>query len=84
MAIEIQIHVEKNMRFDAVLVDLMSSASYFGEKEIDFEKYGDGVAFVFQGHCPNEYLEYLTLKYDASFNYVDKWILEQQKQRKKN
>jgi hypothetical protein len=71
MTFEITVRSEEGEkeRLDSLVMDIITSAAYFGKKEVEIEHTNGALKFVFWGYCPNEYLRYLNHKYDLHLNY---------------
>lgn len=70
MALEITVCSREGELPEEVAIDIMTSASFFGERDINLKQKGTELRFLFNRHCPNEYLEYLSEKYNTSFDYL--------------
>ncbi len=70
MSFKIKIRSEENDKLDGVVIDIITSAAFFQRKNVDIQQEREEFTFMFQGHCPNEYLAYLSDKYDLSLDYV--------------
>lgn len=69
MAFKIGVRSEKNDGLNAIVTDLITSAAFFQRKDIDIQQDENEFSFIFHGHCPNDYLFYLSEKYDLSLEY---------------
>jgi len=54
-----------------ILIDLITSAAYYGRKNIDIQERGNWLEFVWEMFCPELYLDYLKRKYEGvSLKYL--------------
>jgi hypothetical protein len=49
-----------------ILFDIITSAAYFGERDVGIEYNLSYLRFVFQGDFPDEYVRYLNKRYNLS------------------
>jgi hypothetical protein len=70
MSVKITLHMYNERKLE-VLMDIITSAAYFNNRGIELKQEDKNLSFVFNKHCPNEYIEYLDEKYDASFDLTD-------------
>lgn len=53
-----------------ILIDVILSTTFFGMKNVYIKEEKNKIIFTHNGNCPNECLEYLSRKYNASFDYI--------------
>lgn len=70
MTFKISVSPEEHETLNAILMDIITSASFFERKNIEVEQEGNGLSFMFHGYCPNEYLNYLNWKYDLALECI--------------
>lgn len=58
---------ENGGTLDSIVADLITSAAYYGGREIEIEEGGEEFSVTFPGNCPRRYFKYLKRKYDVSF-----------------
>ena len=68
MTFKLTLTSEEPGNLSAILVDIITSAAYFGKRDIEIEQDNESFTFLFNGHCPNEYLRYLNFKYDLAID----------------
>jgi len=67
---KITVSPQEQEKLSSVLMDIITSAAFFGKKDIDIEQEAESFTFIFHGYCPNEYLSYLNWKYDMSLEGI--------------
>jgi len=68
MAYKFTIHPEDGESLSEVFMDIITSAAFFKKKQLKIENEENGLSFIIDGYCPNQYFLYLNAKYDASFD----------------
>lgn len=57
-------------RQNKILMDIILSTTFFGMKNVYIKEGKNKIIFTHNGNCPNECFEYLSKKYEASFDYI--------------